>query len=229
MKTDESLAIVGEELSDEVKTYVKMGASAIVVSNDKELTTADGHLKALKALKKKVRAGYDDIISKAHATWKDAIATRDEYLKPLEDAEAIIKGKMAPYMEEQVRKIREAEEARRKAQAEAEAAERKAEEDRQRLAREALQDGDQEKAEKILAKPAPEIMPEMVDVPSAAKLEGTHARVTWDWKVTDFSQVPESFLMLDRVAINKEVREKKGNTRIPGIMVFEKTGISSRG
>jgi len=229
MKTDNLLVVVGEELSAEVKSYVKMGASAIVVSNDQELTVADSHIKAIKALKKKVREGYDDIISKAHATWKDAIAKRDEYLKPLEEAEAIIKGKMAPYMEEQARKVREAEERARQAERDAEEAERKAEEERQRAAREAMHDGDQVKAEKILAKPVPEIVPEKVDIPEVKELEGTHATKRWTYEVTNIDLVPRSLLMLDRVATNKLVQEKKAHAMIPGIRVFQKTGVSSGG
>lgn len=228
MKTETSLTQVGADLVAEAESYPQT-ARELTVTNDKELEFANEVVKGIKALQKEIRAGYDDIIDKAHKAWKGAIAVRDGYLKPLEEAERMIKGKMAPYMEEQTRKVREAEEAMRKAQEEAEIAERKAEEDRQRKAREAIQDGDTKAAEEILAEPVPEFVPEIVDIPTVKKLEGTHARVTWEYEVVNINLVPRSLLMLDRVATNKLVQEQKERAKIPGIRVFQKTSVSTRG
>lgn len=228
MAKNESLVKINSSKKAKALAFPEQ-AKALVVTNEKELIAVDQFVAGGKALMKEIREGYDDIISDAHGTWKGAIAKRDHYLNPVAEGVKIAKGKMAPYMEEQRRKQREAEEAKRRAEREAEEAEIKAEEERQRLAREALQDGEKEKAEKILSKPAPEIVAETIDVPTVTKLETSHAVVTWDWKATDFSLVPEDLKMLDRVAINKIVREKKGDTKIPGIMVFETTGVSSKG
>lgn len=229
MKTDETLVKIGADLQAQALVYPTK-AMTLVVTNDQELEAANEFVKGGMALMKEIRAGYDDIIKHWNDGHKATIAKRDHYLNPVSEGVKIVKNeKMAPYMEEQRRQQRLAEEALRKAEEEAVEKERQAEEDRQRRAREALQDGDTKTAEKIMAEPEVEIIPEKVDIPTVKKLDGTHPRVTWDWKVTDFSQVPNNFLMLDRVAINKEVQEKKEKTRIPGIIVFPKTGVSSRG
>ncbi len=229
MKTDESLVKIGADQQAKALAYPEQ-AKALVVTNDKELEAVDNFVKGGIALMKEIRAGYDDIISDAHSTWKGAIAKRDHYLNPVSEGVKIAKNeKMAPYMEEQARKVREAEEARRKALADAEAAEIAAEAERQAKARQALHDGDQAKAEKILAEEPKEIIPEQVDIPVTKKLEGTHARVTWEWEVVDIEKIPRDFLMLDTVAVNKIVQVKKEHAHIPGIRIFQKTGISSRG
>ena len=228
MKTDESLIKIGADKKAAALAY-PTAASKLIVTNDQELKVADGFIKGGKALIREIREGYDDIISDAHSTWKGAIAKRDRYLKPVTDGVDIAKGKMAPYMEEQRRKVREAEERARRAQQEAEEAERKAEEERQRAAREAMHDGDQVKAEKILAKPVPEIVPETIDIPEVKELEGTHTTKRWTYEVTNIELVPRPLLMLDKVAVNKIVQEKQKDAKIPGIRVFQKTGISSGG
>ena len=229
MKTDESLIKIGDDLKAKALA-LPVAANALVVTNDQELTAANEFVKGGMALMKEIQAGYDDIIKHWNDGHKATIAKRDQYLNPVGDAVKIVKNeKMAPYMEKQARKVREAEEARRKAQEEAEEAERKAEEERQRFAREALQDGDTTAADEILAKSLEEVVPEIVDIPVAKILEGTHVTRRWVYEVINIDAVPRPLLMLDRVAVNKIVQEKKENARIPGIRVFQKTGISSGG
>lgn len=221
MKTDESLV-------KEVVGFPEK-ARALVVNNDKTLELAGEELKGSKALQKKIREWFKPHKTKARDALNGLIAEEKRLLDPLQEFERIVKGKMAPYMEEQARKVREAEEAREKAQKEAEEAERKAEEDRQKKAREALQDGDQKKAEKILAEEPKEIIPEQVDIPVTKTLEGTHATRRWTYEVTNIELVPRPLLMLDKVAVNKIVQEKQKDAKIPGIRIFQKTGISSGG
>jgi len=228
MSKKEALVTIGPELKEKALAY-PTAAHQLVVTNDKELKAVDEFVKGGKALIGEIRAGYDDIISDWDKGHKNAIAKRDHYLKPVAEGVNIAKGKMAPYLEEQARKIREAEERARRAQEEAEEAERKAEEERQRAAREAMHDGNQAEAEKILAKPIPEIVPETVVIPKAVELKGTHATRRWAYEVTNIDLVPRPLLMLDKVAVNKIVQEKQVDARIPGIRVFQKTGVSSGG
>ena len=233
MKTEQALVKIEETVLTQALTYPAK-AQALVVTNDEELETADAFVKGAKALIKEIRDGYDDVISDAHSTWKGAIAKRDHYLKPVSESVDIAKGKMAPYMEEQARKQREAEEALRRAEEEAEEKERLAEEERQRKAREALQDGDTEAANNILAEPEPEIIPEKVDIPQVKKLEGTHTRTDWMWEEMNESvvidgTVPREFLMLDGPKITAYVKKHKEKAKIAGIKIFPKTIISTRG
>lgn len=228
MKTDESLVKIEESVLIQALTWPAK-AQSLAVTNNEELVTANAFVKSAKALIKEIRDGYDDIIKYWNDGHKATIAKRDKYLKPVSESVEIAKGKMAPYMEEQQRKIREAEEKARQAERDAEEAERKAEEERQAKACQALHDGDTKAAEDILAEPVKEIVPETVDIPEAMKLEGTHTRVTWDWELENIESVPRCFLMPDRVKINKYVQEQKEKSEIPGIRVFQKTGISTRG
>lgn len=229
MSEKEALAKIGSDLEAKALAY-PTAAMALVVTNDQELVAADEFVKGGMALIKEIRAGYDDIINKAHETWKGAIAKRDHYLKPVDDAVRIVKNKkMAPYLEAIRKAQEEAEEAVRRAQEEAEEAERLAEEERQRKAREAMHDGEVAKAAKILAKPIPEIVPETVDIPEAVKLKGTHAIRRWTYEVINIKLVPRHLLMLDKVAVNKIVQEEKGKTQIPGIRAFQATSVASRG
>lgn len=58
-------------------------------------------------------------------------------------------------------------------------------------------------------------------VPSAVpKVEGISFRTDWKWEVTDVSQVPREYMMVNEVAINGVVRAMKDKTNIPGVRVF---------
>jgi len=228
MSKKEALVKIGPDLKEKALAF-PAAARQLVVTNDKELEAVDRFVKGGKALIKEIRDGYDDIINDWDKGHKNAIAKRNHYLHPVAEGVNIAKGKMAPYMEEQRRKVQEAEERALRVQQEAEEAERKAEEEQQKAAREAMHDGDQRKAEKILAKPAPEFVPETVVVPEAVELEGTHATRRWTYEITNIKLVPRDFLMLDKVAVNKYVQAMKKDANIPGIRVFQKTGISSGG
>ena len=247
MKQEEALTKIGTDLQAEALGY-PAAARQLIVTNDKELKAIDEFVKGGKALQKEIRAGYDDIINDWHKGWKNSIAKRDYYLKPVSDGVEIAQGKMVPYMQEQARKRREAEEAARKAQEEAQAALRRAqeeakakalaiEEEKQRKAREALHDGELEKAEKILEEKKTEVapvktedfLPEEVVIPEKVELKGTHMRTTWGWELEDFDQVPREWLCLDPAKITAYVRTAKEKAKIPGIRIFPKTGMASKG
>lgn len=198
------------------------------VTDDAMLLAYDDKLKAIRALAAQVRAASDEIIKKAHDTWKTALAKRDLYLSPLKLAEQLLKARMGPYMLEQARKQREAEEAARRAQEEAAAAARAAEEERQRKAREAAHDGDIKSATKILAAPPPAVGVPAVEVPKAAKLAGTSVREEWRWRITDEKLIPREWLTLNEPLITAHVRMHKGNTRIPGIEAYAEASVAVR-
>lgn len=228
MKTEESLIKIGTDLKAEALAYPEQ-AQSLVVTNDRELEVANEFVKSGNALIKEIRAGYDDIISNAHATWKGAIAKRDHYLGPVSESVKMVKNeKMAPYMEKQAQIQREAEEALRRAEEEIAEKKRQAEEERQRRARIALHDGDVKATRDILAEPIPEFMPELVVVPETMKLKGTHTQRIWTYKVIDINLVPRSLLMLDNSAVNEIVKEQKEKAKIPGIYVFQKISVSTK-
>lgn len=203
-------------------------AKALQVTTDRELDDANEVLKGVKTLIKSIQEWFKERKDKARAALNDLIGEEKKNLNPLFETERIIKGKMLPYIEEQKRKQREAEEAARRAREEAEAAARAAEEERQRKAREAIEDGDTHEAAKILAEEPEEIIPEPVEIPSVPELKGTHTREDYDWEVEKFELIPHNYLQLDRGKITKEVKQKRAETKIPGIRVFPVTRMSSK-
>lgn len=253
MGKDEALIKIGADRQAEALGY-PAAARKLIVTNDEELKAVDEFVKGGKALQKEIRAGYDDIINDWHKGWKNSIAKRDHYLKPVAEGVDIAKGKMTPYLVEKARIRREAEEAARKAKAEAEAAARRAqeeaeaaaraaEEERQRKAREALHDGEKKKAEKILEEETKVFIPEVEDVPAPEeiiipekpKLDGTFTRTDWMWELKNIDLVPRVLpngdrpLTLDRGVITKHVDKYKATAKIPGIRVFPKTIVISKG
>lgn len=62
--------------------------------------------------------------------------------------------------------------------------------------------------------------------PTAA---GTHTVTRWRFEVTDPSQVPREYLVVDERKIREVVTKLKGDTRIPGVRVYEDTAIVARG
>lgn len=253
MSKDEALTKIGADLQAKALAY-PTAAHQLVVTNDKELKAVDEFVKGGKALQREIRAGYDDIINDWHKGWKNSIAKRDHYLNPVSEGVKIAQGKMVPYMEEQRRKRREAEEAARKAQEEAQAALRRAqeeaeakalaiEEEKQRKAREALHDGELEKAEKILEEKRTEVAPvktedfppEEIVIPEEVELKGTHLRTRWDWELENIDLVPRILpngkrpLQLDRAVITDYGLKHKEKAKMPGIRFFQKTGMASKG
>ncbi len=79
--------------------------------------------------------------------------------------------------------------------------------------------------------PAIPVVPvEPVVVPSnLPKVEGISFRKDWKWEVTDVSQIPRNYMMVNEVAINGVARAMKDKTNIPGIRVYpEQVVVKSR-
>lgn len=228
-KNEKALAVLGKNREAEALAFPIIARQLFTVKNDDELKIVNQFVKGGKALIKEIRDGYDDIISDWDKGHKNAIAKRNHYLTPVAEGVDIAKAKMAPYLEKQARKIREAEEKARRAQEEAMKITMEAEAERQKAAREAMQDGDMEATVKILAKASAESVPEAVVIPEAVELEGTHATMRWTYEVTDINLVPRPLLVLNKGAVNEIVQREKRNARIPGIRIFQKTGVSLGG
>ncbi len=59
---------------------------------------------------------------------------------------------------------------------------------------------------------------------------GIQFRETWGYEVTDIGQVPPEYLLVivNEAVVNETIKTHKGETNIPGIRVFKKTGVASR-
>lgn len=58
--------------------------------------------------------------------------------------------------------------------------------------------------------------------------KGVSTRDVWKWRITHILSVPRQYLIIDQAKINKIVKERKGDTQIPGIEVYKETSVASR-
>jgi hypothetical protein len=153
-------------------------AKELVIKSDPDFVAVGEFLKAIKGLQAEVDSAFDEIISLAHAAHKKALEKKKIAYVPLLAAEAVIKPKIAAWMNEQERIRREAQakadrEARLKAEQEAEAK-------RIRLAEELCEQGKLEEAEAVLEDTEiGYVEPERVVVqPTMSKVAGLSVRKT---------------------------------------------------
>lgn len=203
-------------------------ARGMFVKNESELEAADEFRQVIRDLMAAIRRGYDQNIKNAHKTWKDLIATRDEFLYPAQVAEATLNKRMSTYMAaREAKRLEVLEKARIKKEAAdlKAAAAQKVKDD---AIAKAEEEEDFEKVEElVMEEPAPVAAP-VIRVPEKVKLKGSYSVTDWKYEVTDLDLVPRSLLMLDPAKTNKVVQHQKEKTKIPGIRVYSETRMVSR-
>ena len=197
-------------------------ANEITVADAEEYEMACSFLTMIATRKKQVGETFDPIVQKAHAAWKEAIAQRDKFLKPLEQAEVDVKRKVTMWRVEEERKRRE-EEARLSAIAKAEAEERALAE---AAALEA--NGEKELADMVLQEAAEAPPPIVVAPPTVPKQEGIAKKTTWKFRIVNEALIPREFMSPDEVKIGAIVRTQKNLTKIPGVQPYPEESVSVR-
>jgi hypothetical protein len=194
--------------------------SGIKVRSQATLIRANVTILRIKEVRGEIKLFFADPIDKAHTAkyaakeaYQSIVAKKDEVEEPLVNAEKAIKGKISVYLLAEEEKRAEAGR------------------ERDRVRREA-----EEKAEALRAKGHHEEADEVEDdapavyVKPKPQMTGLHSRENWLFRVIDLGKIPRKWLMLDEVAIRREVREKKGKTKIPGIEAYKDMIIAkSRG
>ena len=188
-------------------------AGFIVVNSQNTLIRANDFLKDIKAFLKHLDDFFDENIARLHKAHKEAKAQKTHFEDPPKRALAIVREEIRKYLVGQEKIRREAEEKARQEK------EKKFEE-----ARELEKEGKKEEAEQIREDETAVATP----LPEVAKAEGTHLRKHWTWEVEDHLKIPGRYFTLDLLKINKEVREQRGKTNIPGIRVFQSSTIATR-
>lgn len=213
-----------EELNREV-TNVERKAEEFIVETESDYKLASEFGSAIKQKTAQVKAFFKPMKDSAYQAHK-AICDREKAtLKPLENAEKILKASCNAFIREQERKRREAEEATRKA-LEAERERKLAE----AAAAEAA--GNAEKAEEAFNEAV--IMDNAKNVATVAaspvKADGSYTKK--DWRITgiDFSKITHNMLIAfakDICAkefeayLLKGIRASKGTVKIPGVTYEE--------
>jgi len=205
-----------EQVQQEIKAF-ESNAALIKIESDEAFITAQEDLKRARVIEKRVGELLDPIIKKAHAAHKEAVGQKKNLLMPLQKAVGLIRIAAGAYQK------KKEDEARRK-QAEEAARLKKIEEDRKLAeAAELEANGQKDEAEQVLSEPVFTPPPAMQAPP---KVEGVSYRDNWKFRITNESQIPREYWVVDAQKIGQVVRATKGSLSIPGIQIYnDKTPI----
>lgn len=207
------------------------GALMVKTANGLTITTHEDYdkgttiLKDIKTRVKAVKEYWKGPKEAANAAHKELVAKEAQMLKPLQEAESIIKKAMLAYTTEVERKRREAEEAARKAR----------EEEVKRLeaiAAKAEEQGDTDTAE-IMRDMAEEVPIGEIAAAAAPTAKGVSVRTTWKARVTDPKAVPAYFegmelREINMTALNNIAKWRNGEAQIPGVEFYKESQMSVR-
>lgn len=205
----------GTDLKKQSSLIVRK-AEKIAVSDQKTLSVAETMLVQVKDLINGITEYFEDAVHKAFEAHKAIVAKRKEAVEPLRNAEKILKAGIKDYLVEEARKRREEEE-RREFEQQALL---------EKLAKQ--KDAGKEKAADRTIEQIQEVHEETMKIEEKPALSGTSTRKTWKWRVTDISIIPREYFNLNEILINNVVKANKGNTRIPGIEVYEDVSVAMK-
>ena len=188
-------------------------ASFIIVNSQATLDRANEFMKGVKTYIKGIAEMMDPPIKAGKAAVAENVSLKKKLQGPAKEAEGIVKPVITKYLADQ-------DELRMKAKEEAS----QAIEEKFEKARDIEKLGDKEKAEEIRKEETAIAKP----LPPPVKAAGTYLVKHWTWEEEDLSKVPRKYFILDRLEINRIVREQKDKTNIPGIRVFQKSTSSTR-
>lgn len=208
-------------------------AGAVVIRDAASYAVAGEFLKAIKAAQKRVADHFGPMKTAAHAAWKAITGKEAETLKPLQDAELMVKSRMVQWQtdQEQIRKLEEAR-LRAEAEARAEAERRRLEAAAMKLKTPELREQRLEQAAAVVAAP--------VRVESAVPVvKGQSFRKTWKATVTDKRELVnqimagwvdwEAFIQVNQNELDRLAARTKGSLTVAGVEFREVVGIASRG
>ena len=186
-------------------------AKELVIETEEQATEASEMVKKLKELENEIRASFDPVIDKAYKAHKEAIAQRDEHLKPVLEAQRKLKSVLCDWhtKQEQIK----LEEARREAERL-----RKLEEEKILAQASQLEmQGETKLAEEILNTPVT-VSPKY----EKPKIQGISFAEIWDFEILDEKLIPREYLIPDEQKIRQIVKATKGELNIPGIKIFKR-------
>lgn len=218
LSIEDQLAATGQAMVQDAKDM------RITCQTDYE--NAGQALRKIKDQAKRIKDYWNGPKSKAHAAYQETIDKEKAMLKPMTEAEAIIKATMKTYLDAVERAAREA----------AAEAKRQQEEEAARLLESAVSaetSGDDQTAAVHMAMAemvSDMATPPIIETPKAA---GISTRRTWKARIVDPSKVPAyvngmEIRTINMSALNNIARMTKGSASIPGVEFFEETSIGAR-
>lgn len=196
-------------------------ARAVAITDTASYTDAAEFVKSIKVVRTKIAETFDHLIKSAHATHKALIDEKKKHDTPLDEAERVVKGKIAGYQAELERR-RQEEERRLQEQA------RKEEEER-RLAQavELEQQGEAEAATELIE--APIETPPVVVAAAIPKVAGISTRKNYKFRIVDARKIPFEYMMPDEKKIGAHARSMREQARIPGVEFYSEDVVSASG
>jgi hypothetical protein len=202
-------------------------AEALIITNNADYEAAGTALVEIKTYNKRVQDYWKEPKDNAYKAWKGICAKEKVILDPLNEAEGLIKQKMATYQREQEAK-------ERAIRAELERCQR---EEAERLLKEAEE---KEAAGDMLGADLAMTQAELVEsaspvaVMQTAKAFGISSKKVWKARVTDESKVPVDVLGIiirpvDMSALDKLAKLTDGKGQIPGVEFYQDIVMSARG
>lgn len=209
---------LNKELETKAVTILDEAKSTEITTQEQYDKSAE-FLKSVKQLQKKIKEHYADPIKKAYEAHKAIKAAEQELLKPLDEAETIIKKKCGSFnrQQEEIRAEKERqlrEEAKKKAEEEA-----------------AKKNAENAFMAEILDQPVAEIVPVIVPevvIEKPKNVSGTYYVESWKFKIIDENLIPREYLMIDESKIGKVVKAMKSLTNIPGIETYSENEMRTR-
>lgn len=188
-------------------------AQNIQVVNDIAYIRADMLRAGLKEIEDQINQTFDSLINTAFHHHRSLVTEKKRHSEPVEQARKILKDKMLAYHEkqEELRRAKERElqeEARKRAESEVLAEATQLESNGQRT-----------DAEAILNTP---VQVPTIIIPKQLPKTSTVFQTRWDYRITDATLIPRSYLRVDEVKLGAFARATKGSVTVPGVEFFSK-------
>lgn len=193
-------------------------ATNLVIKTPEGYGQAAKRLTQLKEEIDRVEAEKDSVFKPINAGLRAFSALVKRALDPLLQYEISIKRAMIVYSDEQDR-LRDEQQRR-----DNEAA-RKEQERLQEIADRAAANGQESKAEAFQERAAAVVAP--VVQTQTPKIGGISIPKVWTFEITDSDLIPREYLIVDETRIRRVVTALKGDTKIPGVRVYEQKRISA--
>lgn len=220
-------AVQEEQIQQEV-SLVEERAKELVISTDEEYEKAAEMGQQIKAKAKVVTDFFKPMKDTAYQAHKAVCDREKTMLKPLQDAEKILKNSMTAYFQEKERK-RKALEEKMRLEAEAEK-ERKLNEAASLEAEGKSDEAEMALMEAQMTENMAATATVVMDIPKA---KGVSSSKNWEIETIDYEKVPVNFSgveirTVDEKAIIRLIRASKGSIQIPGIKYKETIKMSIR-
>lgn len=196
-------------------------AQCFTVATAEQYSAASVFLKEVKAAQSRVVAFFAPMKQKAHEAHKAITTQESATLKPLTEAEALVKRNMLTFYQEQERiRIEE----QRKAQAIADETARK---ERERLEKEAAKLKTPELKEQRLEQAASIVAPVVSIASVTPVISGQSIRKTWTARVVNAAIVPREWLTVNEAALKAFAKSTKGAVPVAGVEFYEESSLAS--